>query len=108
MINNPALTPNTSVAKFSKCVNDKATLAANIAIAVINNNPKRMYAAFINNGQDDITLTLDDKLKAVIDEGIVIRGNGGSYEITLINLYIGKVSAISAINSQLSFVECSE
>jgi hypothetical protein len=64
-----------------------------------------MYAAFINNGQTDITLVLDDKSKALIDEGIVIKGYGGSYEISLLNLYTGKVSAISASITQLSFVE---
>ncbi|WP_089131559.1 hypothetical protein [Tolypothrix sp. NIES-4075] len=63
------------------------------------------YAAFINNGTADITLVLEDKSKAVIDEGIVIKGYGGSYEITSSNLYTGKISAISASTTQLSFVE---
>ena len=81
MINNvSALIANTSVSSFSKCTNSKVNLIPNEAIGVISNNSKRVYAAFINNGQTDITLVLDDKSKAVIDKGIVIKGYGGSYE----------------------------
>jgi len=107
-LNNVPSVLNSSVSKFSRCKNSKSDLIANVASEILANNSKRMYAVFINKSQGDITLVFDDRLKAVIDEGIVIKGNGGSYEITLNNLYAGKVSAISAINSQLSFVECSE
>ncbi|MBW4572651.1 MAG: hypothetical protein KME31_33150 [Tolypothrix carrinoi HA7290-LM1] len=106
MINNVAgLISNSSVSSFSKCTNSKVNLTANTPVGVLSSNSKRMYAAFINNGQTDITLVLDDKSKAVIDEGIIIRGYGGSYEITSLNLYTGKVSAISTTVTQLSFVE---
>jgi len=103
MINN--FTGLSSLIKFSKSINKKIDLAANNASEVLGSNPKRMYAAFINNGKADITLVLGDKLKAVINEGIILKGNGGSYEITLLNLYTGKVSAISASAIQLSFVD---
>jgi hypothetical protein len=106
MINNvTGLISNSSVSSFSKCTNSKINLTANTPIGVLSSNSKRMYAAFINNGQTDITLVLDDKSKALIDEGIVIKGYGGSYEISLLNLYTGKVSAISQSITQLSFVE---
>ncbi len=106
MINNVAgLISNSSITSFSKCRNSKVNLTANTPTGILNSNSKRVYAAFINNGEVDITLVLDDKSKAVIDEGIIIKGNGGSYEITLLNLYTGKVSAISASITQLSFVE---
>lgn len=106
MINNvAALISNASIATFSKCNNGKVNLIANTAVGILGSNSKRMYAALINNGQVDITLVLEDKAKAVLDEGIVIKGNGGSFEITLLNLYTGKVSAISATATQLSFVE---
>lgn len=106
MINNIAgVTPTPSLSSFSKCVNNKIDLVANTPIAVLGNNSKRMYAAFINNSSTDITLVLGDKLKAVVGEGIIIKGYGGSYEITLINLYTGKISAISASATQLSFTE---
>jgi hypothetical protein len=106
MINNVGgLTSNPLASSFSKCTNSKVNLVANLAVGILSSNSKRMYAAFINNGQADITLVLDDKSKAVIDEGIVIKGGGGSFEISLLNLYTGKVSAISAGIAQLSFVE---
>jgi hypothetical protein len=106
MINNVAgLTSNSSITSFSKCINSKVGLIANTPTGIFNSNSKRVYAAFINNGQVDITLVLDDKSKTVIDEGIIIKGGGGSFEITLLNLYTGKVSAISANTTQLSFVE---
>lgn len=106
MINNVAgLTSNSSVSSFSKCTNSKVNLIANTPVGILSSNSKRMYAAFINTGETDITLVLEDKSKAAINEGIVIKGYGGSYEITLINLYTGKVSAISASATQLSFVE---
>jgi len=104
MLNNlPGL--NSALSKFSKSTNKKIDLIANNASEVLNSNPERMYSAFINNGQADITLVLENKSKAVIGEGIILKGNGGSYEITLLNLYTGKVSAISTSATQLSFVE---
>ncbi|MGI8503004.1 MAG: hypothetical protein ACR2LR_17985 [Hassallia sp.] len=104
MLNNlPGL--SSTLSKFSNSRNKKIDLIANNASALLDANPKRMYAAFINNGEDDITLVLQDKSRAVINEGIILKGHGGSYEITLLNLYTGKVSAISASAIQLSFVE---
>lgn len=106
MINNVAgLVPNTSLSSFSKCTNSKVNLISNTPVGILTSNSKRMYAAFINNGEADVTLVLEDKSKAVINEGIILKGHGGSYEITLLNLYTGKVSAISAFSTQLSCVE---
>lgn len=107
MINNLA-DFSSSLSKFSRAANKKVDLIANNALAICDINPKRMYAAFVNNGDTDITLVFDDKSKAVIEAGIIIKGHGGSYEITLLNLYIGKVSAISAFPTQLSIVEGSQ
>lgn len=104
MINNlPGL--SSTLSKFSKSINKKIDLIANNASTVLDANPKRMYGAFVNNNDADITLVFDDKSKAALEAGIVIKGNGGSYEITLLNLYTGKISAISASTTQLSFTE---
>lgn len=107
MINNVSelLNPSSSFSSFSKCKNNKINLLANTALQVFSDNPKRKYAAFVNNGDSDITLVLDDKSKAVLEAGIVLKGKGGSYEITLLNLYTGKISVISAATTQLSVVE---
>ena len=104
MINNlPGL--SSTLSKFSKSTNKKIDLIANNASAILDANPKRMYAAFVNNNDADITLVFDDKSKAVLEAGIVVKGHGGSYEITLLNLYTGKVSGISSSVTQLSCVE---
>lgn len=104
MINNlPGL--SSTLSKFEKSTNKKIDLIPNNAVSVFDSNPKRMYAAFVNNGDNDITLVFDDKSKAVLEAGIIIKGNGGSYEINLLSLYIGKISAISATRTQLSCVE---
>ncbi|AKG21782.1 hypothetical protein [Calothrix sp. 336/3] len=108
MINNPgAILPESSDSGFIKCNNDEIAIPKNTPVTVLNGNGKRTYSAFINNSLSDITLVLEDKSKAAINKGIVLKPNG-SFEITSINLYKGKVSVISAQNSRLSFVECSE
>lgn len=106
MLNNVSgLNNSSTLHRFSKCQNTKLTLAANIQTSILDANPKRMYAAFVNNSLNDVTLVFQDKSKAELGAGIIIKGNGGSYEITLLNLYSGKVSGISALDTQISVVE---
>lgn len=106
MINNPA---NTDLASFwisfDKCANNQVNVisAGNL---IIKANPKRVYAAFINISNADITLIFGEIKDGGINQGIVLRP-GGSYEITQINLYVGKVCGISNAESKISFTECS-
>jgi hypothetical protein len=105
MINNSSNT--IEVARFSNCDHGVKDLTANIGDTILNANSNRQYAAFINNSSSDITLILGDKSKGAIGRGIVLKPRG-SYEINQSNLYIGKVSAISANNCKLIFTECIE
>lgn len=105
MINNSSNT--IEVAKFSNCEHGVKELTTNIGDTVLNANTSRQYAAFINNSSSDITLILGDKSKGAINRGIVLKPKG-NYEITQVNLYIGKVSAISVNNCKLTFVECTQ
>ncbi|MBE8968377.1 hypothetical protein IQ277_19765 [Nostocales cyanobacterium LEGE 12452] len=105
MINNSSNT--IEVAKFSNCTHGVKDLTATVGDTVLNANSSREYAAFINNSSSDITLVLGDKSKGAIGRGIVLRPRG-SYEINQSNLYIGKVSAISANTCKLTFTECIE
>jgi hypothetical protein len=107
MINNPAIIDIVSSLKFDKCQNDKISLSANVPLEVLDNNPKRIYSAVVNNSKLKITLVLGSKTAAKIDEGIILNP-GGSFEITQANLYQGKISAISSSNAVVSFVECEE
>lgn len=105
MINNSSNT--IEVAKFSNCDHGIKDLTANIGDTVLNANASRQYAAFMNNSSADITLILGDKSKGAVNRGIVLKPRG-NYEITQVNLYVGRVSAISANNCKLIFLECIE
>ena len=91
--------------KFPKCVNNKLALTSNNSVQVLDANPNRIYAVFINSGNSDITLVLGDKDTAILESGIIVKPNGGSFEINQFNLYTGIVSAVSQFDSQLSFIE---
>jgi len=58
-------------------------------------NSARKFAVFVNDS--DTVIYLDLSATAVINEGIRLNANGGSYEINLLNLYTGEVSAISSV-----------
>lgn len=106
MLNNSSNTVDT--VRFDSCIHAEKQLTGNVGDTVLDANSNRQYAAFINNSLYDITLILGDKSKGGINKGIVIKPRGGSYEINQINLYVGKVSAISANNCKLTYVECTE
>lgn len=111
MLNNPPTingTSTNSIIRFDQCINQEIVLGADAALNILSANLKRIYAAFINNSDADITLVLSDSSKAVINKGIILKARGGSYEITQLNLYVGKISAISDVDAKLSFVECSQ
>lgn len=56
-------------------------------------NASRKDALIINNSNSDVFISRG--LTAVINRGILLRANGGFYEINLLNLYKGKISAIA-------------
>lgn len=107
MIVNPAVLESYKSVnvQFSQCENSILKLTANRAATVAEANPKRAYAAFINNSEADITLILGETTDRVPGKGIILKPNG-SFEITQINLFVGKVSAISIADTTISIVEC--
>ncbi|ALF52983.1 hypothetical protein ACX27_09170 [Nostoc piscinale CENA21] len=106
MLNNSSNT--VEVIRFNNCTHGEKTFTKNVGDEVLNENSNRQYAVFVNNSLYDITLILGDKSKGTVGKGIILKPRGGSYEINQTNLYVGKVSAISANNCKLSFVECVE
>lgn len=96
---------NVSAGAFTTCTNDEKSLSANVKSEILNANPNRKYSAFINSSSVDITLILGDTSQGGIGKGIILNPRG-SYEINSNNLYLGKVAAIAATISKLSFVEC--
>lgn len=67
-------------------------------------NPDRVFAEFTNDSDKIIYLSLSGT--AVMHEGIRLNAEGGAYEISQINLYLGAVSAIcAAANKNLTVTE---
>ncbi|MEH2467517.1 hypothetical protein [Nostoc sp.] len=97
---------STSANKFEECVNDEKVLTKNVPSDILGINKTRAYACFVNNSSGEITLIFGSSSTGAINKGIILKPGGGSYEINTNNLYQGKVSAISASNCKLSYVEC--
>lgn len=63
------------------------------SLAFLNANPQRNYAILVNDSLQDIWLGFGEA--AVSDKGIRLNSEGGNYEITWKNLFVGTISAIS-------------
>ena len=73
-------------------VDDSSTL-------IIAANPKRKYAAIVNDSDEEIYLGLGEA--AVMNAGIRLNANGGSYEITNDNIFKGVINAICASGGKI-------
>lgn len=104
MINN--VSAGESSNGFSTCENNDKALSANVKTQIVDANPDRKYAAFINNTNVDVTLILGDNTQGGINKGIVLKPRG-SYEINANNLYLGKVTGVASAISKIIYVECS-
>lgn len=88
-----------------------ATTATNTKVSVgssstsvLASNASRKFAIFINDSDETIYLNLSGT--AVMNEGIRLNANGGSYEINLNNLYTGAITGIcSSGTKNLTVVE---
>jgi hypothetical protein len=63
---------------------------------VLDANSGRLLAILTNDSDTTIYLSLG--VTAVLNKGIVLNPNGGSYEINQSNLYVGQVSAIASVD----------
>lgn len=64
------------------------------SFSVLPANANRKYALIINNSTVDVTICLG--AVATLNVGIILKANGGAYEINNSNLYTGAISAIAA------------
>jgi len=80
-------------------------ITAGIAnVVVLQRNPRRSGATFVNISDTRVFLCKGDI--AVLNSGIPLNANGGSYEINFTNLYQGILSVItSAANKTLCVTE---
>ncbi len=97
-----------NITSFNKCSNKSVTVnSATVATDVCAANPKRLYAAFVNNSTALVVLVLGDRNAGAIDKGIPLNP-GGSFEINITNLYRGRITAFAESDAKISVVECEE
>ena len=90
---------------------EKATSAANTTVALTANtlalvaaaNTNRKFLHVTNNSAIDATISLG--ATAVAGSGNIVKGGGGSFSITQMDMYTGAVSAIAASAISLSVCE---
>jgi len=85
-VNEVRKTDTSTIAQVSVGVASTAVLAA---------NANRIFAELVNDSANVIYLALG--AAAVMNRGIRLNANGGSFEIGLTNLYTGAVKAIAGV-----------
>ena len=85
------------LASFNSATSTKVPVGTT-STTVLSANPNRRLAVFVNDSDTVIYLSLSST--AALNEGIRLNANGGMYEINLMNLYTGEVSAISSADSK--------
>ena len=76
-----------------EAVEDGATLIQAVSTEVRAANPRRADAVFVNDSNQPIYLARGNA--AVLNAGIRLNANGGSYEINRNNLFLGVIIAIA-------------
>lgn len=71
---------------------DKSKNINSTSTSILSTNATRFFASFVNDSNETIYLSLG--ASAVMNQGIRLNADGGSFEINETNLYIGPVSAI--------------
>lgn len=73
---------------------DYTVPVGNTSTVVLETNPKRVGATFVNDS--DETIYLQKVVPAVASKGIRLNASGGTYEINLSNPFTGRIEAICA------------
>lgn len=88
----------------TKGTHSRVSLTGNSARQILDTNVSRKSALIQNISSNQITLQLNDTTNIAVGRGIILLP-GGSYEINLLNLHTGKISAISAGDSEITVSE---
>lgn len=70
-------------------------VATTTSTTVLATSTARQYAVIVNDSSATVYLSLNGGVAAKAYEGIRLNAGGGSYEITVDNLYQGSVQAIA-------------
>lgn len=84
---------------FSKSTTSNSVTVANTSTLVLAANPNRKYVALVNDSNEVIYISLG--VAAVLNKGIRLNAEGGSYEIDSENLYTGSIYAICSSGSKV-------
>ena len=85
-------------------ITQTATSTSAEAITVLEENYGRTYALIVNDSDTVMYLNFGAKANAALNAGIRLNANGGSYEITPENLYVGQISATTTAASKVLLV----
>jgi hypothetical protein len=89
---------------YSQPTHTPITLSAGVSTLALAGNTQRAYALFENNDpSNDVYLSFGPA--AVVNSGVLLKANGGSYEMADGNLWRGPVNAISAAGALLLVTE---
>lgn len=86
--------------KVSQVETDSFVEVATSSTEIMATSTARVYGAIVNSGSNGIFLSLDGG-PAVDSSGIYIAPNGGSYEITPENLFVGPVYGIATTSPSI-------
>ena len=90
--------------RFSETTKSKVEVATSSAVTILSAKGGRQYALIVNDGPNVVYLDLGPS--AELEKGVRLNANGGSYEITSVNLYVGKITGIAQTDiSTVSVVE---
>lgn len=81
----------TALRRTSSATPTKISVGAT-STSVLAANANRNFAVFVNDSDEVIYLSLSGT--AVMNEGIRLNAAGGAYEINVLNMYTGDISAI--------------
>lgn len=82
---------------FETATNNSVTVADE-STEILAKNTNRLYALIVNDSDETIYLAIG--ADAVLNKGIRLNANGGSYEIDSVNLFNGVVNGISTSGSK--------
>ena len=77
---------------MAQSADDKTVLVGTGSTGVLDRNPNRKFATFVNDSDQTIYVFLGSP--AVLNTGIRLNAFGGNYEINATNLFTGPVTAI--------------
>jgi len=89
--------------KYTTPTHTQPSIGATTTVALVSNTD-RLYALFINDSNETIYLKLG--ANAVMNQGIRLNANGGSYGMSKLlgNLYTGAINGICASGSKVLLV----